>query len=300
MSLRDKNVPQNAMPLTKYLTEAVRKFVRESPHNTLGLASGEPAFDAPLTGFSSGADPLYGEFRNQIGSFYYTPQAMFEAVFPGEEAGPDELSVMSWIIPSTGKTRREQGKRGKHPSERWARTRSLGEEFNNHLRRHVVDLLTEKGIMAFAPLLSEVWSRSEEGPYAPCSNWSERHAAYAAGLGTFGLCDGLITPVGKAVRVGSVIARCRLDPTPRPYTDHHAYCLHFTRDTCRECVARCPVGALSQQGHDKKRCMQYTENTMNRYIREKYGLETYACGLCQAEVACTYGIPDPDTYQGKK
>jgi len=258
------------------------------------MASGEPAFDAPLVGFSSGADPLYKEFRRHIGDFYFTPLDMFRAVFTDERAAAEELTVISWIIPSTRKTREEQAARAKHPSERWARTRALGEDFNNHLRRFVVEELEKKGIRAFAPLLSTVWSRSDQGPYAPCSNWSERHAAYAAGLGTFGLCDGLITPVGKAVRVGSVIAKCELEPTQRPYADHHAYCLHFRHNTCRECVGRCPVGALSERGHDKKRCMRYTEHAMNAYIKKKYGLDTYACGLCQAGVACTYGIPQAD------
>ena len=40
--------------------------------------------------------------------------------------------------------------------------------------------------------------------YGMASCWSERHAAFVSGLGTFGLCDGLITPVGKAMRCGSV------------------------------------------------------------------------------------------------
>jgi epoxyqueuosine reductase QueG len=46
------------------------------------------------------------------------------------------------------------------------------------------------------------WSRRPSEKYVFSSNWSERHAAYTAGLGTFGLCDGLITPLGKAMRVG--------------------------------------------------------------------------------------------------
>lgn len=288
------------MSLELFLKDAVRKFGAESPSNSLGLDQKESAFDAPLVGFSSGADPLYREYRRHIGPFYYTPRDMFLAEFPDEEVDPEDLSVISWILPSTARTRRDQGKQDRHPSGRWARTRKLGEEFNNHLRHHLVEVLAAKGIMSFAPLLSPVWRRFDEGPYAPCSNWSERHAAYTAGLGTFGLCDGLITPVGKAVRVGSVIARITLPPTPRPYTDHHAYCLHFTHDTCRECVARCPVNALSETGHDKQRCMQYTEKIMSRYIKEKYGLDTYACGLCQAEVACTYGIPEPDMYESRK
>jgi epoxyqueuosine reductase len=48
--------------------------------------------------------------------------------------------------------------------------------------------------------------------------------AYAAGLGTFGLCDGLITACGKAMRTGSVAARLEIDALSRPYDDHQAYC----------------------------------------------------------------------------
>ena len=155
----------------------------------------------------------------------------------------------------------------------------------------MVEKLARAGINAVAPLLAPHWARYNEGPYQPCSNWSERHAAYAAGLGTFGLCDGLITPVGKAVRIGSVIAAMDITPTPRPYKDHHAYCLHFTEDICRKCIPRCPVKALSESGHDKKRCMQYTEQTMHKYIRREYGFDTYACGLCQSTVPCTDKIP---------
>ena len=168
------------------------------------------------------------------------PGDVFAVSFPDIEASAQDLTVISWIIPSTTRTREEHAGQKKHPSERWARTRALGEDFNNLLRRHVVDELIRIEIPAVSPLLSPLWKRFDEGPYAPCSNWSERHAAYAAGLGTFGLCDGLITPVGKAVRVGSVIAKCAIEPTPRPYTDHHAYCLHFSHDTCRECIPRCP------------------------------------------------------------
>jgi ferredoxin len=234
------------------LVKLIEKFVAGSSHNSLGMEQDEPAFDAPLVGFSNGSDALYKEYQNHIGSFYLLPADFFASSFPGVKHQPNDLVIISWIIPSTKKTREEQAGQDKHP----------------------------------------------EGPYAPCSNWSERHAAYAAGLGTFGLCDGLITPVGKAVRVGSVIAKCSVEPTPRPYTDHHAYCLHFSHDTCRECIGRCPVNALSEHGHDKKKCMQYTERAMNIYIKKKYGLDTYACGLCQAGVACTYGIPDADDYQG--
>jgi len=283
----------------EWVAEVIEKFTAEAEENTLGLATGEKAFNRPLVGFSGGADSLYLEFKNHIGSFYFTPHEFFTETFPGTQVESGELVVISWIIPSTARTRNEQADRKRYPSERWARTRSLGEAFNNTLRRKVVEVLKSENILSLAPLLSPLWRRYEEGPYAPCSNWSERHAAYAAGLGTFGLCDGLITPVGKAVRIGSVIAQADIPSSPRPYSDHHAYCLHYSHDTCRECITRCPVGALSERGHDKQRCMQYTERSMNKYIKDRYGFDTYACGLCQAGVPCTDGIPDALEYLGR-
>ncbi|MDH3327668.1 MAG: epoxyqueuosine reductase [Desulfobulbaceae bacterium] len=280
----------------QWLVETIENFTVENRDNTLGLPFHEKAFDRPLVGFSNGADPVYKNFKDHIGSFYCTPCELFEKTFPGSGANPKDLVVISWIIPSTLRTRTEQAEQKRYPSERWARTRSFGEDFNNALRRMVVEELRERSIPALAPILSPFWSRYDQGPYAPCSNWSERHAAYAGGLGTFGLCDGLITLVGKAVRVGSVIALLDIPPSPRPYSDHHAYCLHYTHDTCRECISRCPVNAISEKGHDKKRCMQYTEETMNKYIHDRYNLDTYACGLCQAGVPCTEGIPDAQGY----
>ncbi|MFH1217250.1 MAG: epoxyqueuosine reductase [Pseudomonadota bacterium] len=281
----------------EWIIAVIRDFVASSPENSLGLPTGEKAFAEPLVGFSSGADPLYEEFRRHIGGFYFTPQDLFQQTFSHEKAAAAELTVISWILPSTTRTRAEQSSQQKFPSERWIRTRALGEDFNTGLRRHVQEKLQENGIAAIAPLLSPLWSRSDQGPYAPCSNWSERHAAFAAGLGTFGLCDGLITPVGKAVRVGSVIAKITISPSRRPYDNHHAYCLHYTHDTCRQCIPRCPVNAISLQGHDKKRCMEYTERIMNRYIRETFGIETYACGLCQAGTACMDRIPVPEDVE---
>ena len=52
--------------------------------------------------------------------------------------------------------------------------------------------------------------------------------------------------------------------------------------------------ALSEEGHDKKKCMRYTERSMNVYIRKKFGIETYACGLCQCNVPCMDHIPRPE------
>lgn len=278
----------------EWIRKCVEDFVSRSFENTLGFSHQEKVFDSPLVGFASGTDSLWQVYRDHIGGFYLTPADIFLASFPDSAASPEELTVISWILPSTTLTRQEQAGQTRFPSERWARTRHYGELFNIALRRHLAAELAKAEVQAIAPLLSPSWHRSDEGAYAPCSTWSERHAAYAAGLGTFGLCDGLITQAGKAHRTGSVIARVKVPPSGRPYQDHHAYCLHFTHGTCGKCVARCPVKALSLKGHDKKRCREYTEHSMNEYLKKTFAIDNYACGLCQCGVPCTDHVPGPE------
>jgi hypothetical protein len=54
------------------------------------------------------------------------------------------------------------------------------------------------------------------------------------------------------------------------------------------------VKSLSLQGHDKKRCLKYTEHRMNRYLKDTRGIDTCACGLCQCGVPCMDHVPAPE------
>jgi epoxyqueuosine reductase QueG len=157
-----------------------------------------------------------------------------------------------------------------------------------------VHVLEENGYKAVAPSLLPEWSMKLSDEYVFASTWSERHAAYASGLGTFGLCDGLITPMGKAMRTGSVVARIEITPTTRPYGFHREYCLFFTKGTCGKCIARCPVGALSEKGHDKAKCRAHVRPATEEYVKAHYGFDGYGCGLCQTGVPCESKIPAKD------
>lgn len=263
-----------------------------SGENSLGPDHPEPAWDEPLVGFSRGDDPLYRQFKEAIGPFFRTPAEIFAATFPDVPAGPEELTVISWILPQTERTRLDSRREKTMPSERWALSRKYGEEFNVRLREHLVGALREAGHEAVAPQLSPLWKQEKSDRYGLASSWSERHAAYAAGLGTFGLCDGLITPRGKAVRCGSVVARIGVPPSERPYDDHHAYCLFYADGSCGKCVQRCPAGAVSREGgHDKLKCQHYLHEVTSKYIQSRLGFETFPCGLCQTGVPCEARIP---------
>lgn len=284
----------------KWLTTTIQEFVNQSPENTLQNEDNEKAFGEPLVGFSKGDDPLYDEYKRHIGPFYWTPIEIFTLTFPELSVIPEELTVISWILPQTSATKSDNRKQTKWPAERWARARIYGEKFNEKIRKHVVEVLQEEGYKAVAPMLSPLWSRKKSEKYGFASTWSERHAAYASGLGTFGLCDGLITPLGKAMRTASVVARIQILPTTRPYTGHHAYCLFFTRGICGKCIPRCPVGAITEEGHDKNTCYKHTSVASKKYTKKHYSFEGRGCGLCQTNVPCESKIPtkeDVDSFE---
>ena len=277
--------------LAIWIKGVIRDFINSSPENTLQDAANERAWDDPLVGFSRGDDPLYEEYKRHIGPFHWTPLEIFKKSFPETEVTARDLTVITWILPQREVTKADSRKEKEFPPERWARARLYGEEVNTKLRRHVVAALKEKGYKAVAPVPSPHFSRQMSDRYGFASNWSERHAAYAAGLGTFGLCDGLITPRGKAVRVGSVVAQMKIPAIARPYDDHHAYCLFYAKGTCKKCVERCPAGAVSEAGHDKMKCYSYTHGPAMSHTKSSYGFEVEGCGLCQTGVPCESRIP---------
>ena len=283
-----------------WLETIIKDFVNRSPENTLQNRENERAWADPLVGFSKGDDPLYKEYKEKIGSFYWTPSEIFNKTFTELKVEPDQLRVISWILPQVQATKSDNRKQTLYPSERWARARIYGEESNDKLREHVVAILQDSGFEAVAPMLSPLFERKTSERYGFASTWSERHAAHASGLGTFGLCDGLITPKGKAMRCGSVVAHIKISPTNRPYQDHQAYCLFFTQGICGKCIQRCPAKAITETGHDKVRCRKYIRSVTANYVKSHYGFDGYGCGLCQTGVPCESKIPtkqDLEAYE---
>jgi epoxyqueuosine reductase QueG len=125
------------------------------------------------------------------------------------------------------------------------------------------------------------WSGRLEGRHT--SLWSERHIAYIAGLGTFGLSRGIITRRGMAGRFGSLVTAAPFLPDEREYEELYQYC---TR--CGVCVRNCPAGAISlEHGKDNLICCTFLDE-----LKEKYGYRR-GCGQCQVAVPCESGIPVP-------
>jgi epoxyqueuosine reductase QueG len=268
------------MAMHDKLYNEIRRLVRESSAN-LQEDGCTPYFEEPLLGVAAADDPLFDRFKGIIGDFHLTPGELLAGA----------TAVICWVLPIAEPTRLSNRRERQFPSRAWARTRDLGEAFNVLVRRQLVAWLEEQGYRALAPQLSQRWQAIELPESGPASNWSERHAAYAAGLGTFSLNDALITQRGIAHRLGTVLTDCPLPPTPRSYSDHTSNCLHFRADTCRLCIPRCPVGALSARGHDKIKCRAYVYGTVPDAVATGYGVKATGCGLCQTGVPCEFRIP---------
>lgn len=84
------------------------------------------------------------------------------------------------------------------------------------------------------------------------ADFSQRHAAIAAGLGSFGRHNLVIHPqLGTRVNYTSIITNLILKPSPQCQED---FCLH-----CNVCVEKCPSGALNEEGKtDVMKCMGHS------------------------------------------
>ena len=274
-----------------WISSLIVDSVAKSPSNSIRNAEKEKAWDEPLVGFARGDDPIFQSYKEHVGPFHWTPLDIFSLTFPDATAKPEELSVISWVLPHTESIKADLRKEKTTPSEKWIRARIYGEEFNEELRRHVAETLTKAGHPAVVPVFSKSFKMGNSDRYGMASSWSERHAAYACGLGTFGLCDGLITARGKAIRCGSVVAQIKIPATPRPYQDHHAYCLFYATGACGICTTRCPAQAVTtKSGHNKMACMKQC-NATAEYADKQLGLKGYGCGFCQTGVPCESRIP---------
>lgn len=271
----------------------IRNYWADASSNSLHLASGEKAWARPHVAVARGDDPLFLHCKELIGPFLWTPEEAFALAFPKNSLPACELRVISYVLPQTPETRTDQCQATTLPAERWARSRFHGEEFNCELRLHLADTLTRAGHPAVAPERLPGFAYRQSERFGLASNWSERHVAFIAGLGTFGLSDGLITPWGKAVRFGSVVSHIDLPITERSYgDDHQAWCLWYAKGTCGLCAKRCPANAITTgAGHDKQACFNYIREVTTPYTTKTYGTGATPCGLCQVKIPCEAHVP---------
>jgi epoxyqueuosine reductase len=282
----------------RFIEKAIKKFVKTSPLNRLESFGGEPIFDQPLVGFADSDDPLFAEYKKVVHELHLSPREMLTLhlteTLKDEAPQLADVSVVSFILPINRKTLQANAREKEGPSLRWNHTRWKGQDFITGLSTYLVSLLEAMGTHALAPEISPYFKILQVSD-GFTSNWSQRHIAYAAGLGTFSLNEGFITSKGLAMRCGSVAVGIKLKPSDRPYENHLANCLFYAAGKCGKCILRCPGGAISEKGHDKLKCFEVLFVKQKPWAEGAYGsgyIGGYAgCGLCQTGVPCESRIP---------
>jgi len=277
----------------KEYREALLELFYQTGGNTLPESGDADAvcrslklFEEPLIGFGDASDPLFEEYRKPgiIGPWYRTPVEWMEGA----------STVISFFFPFTEEVRASNRVARKTCSVQWACGRIEGQQFQDVFMRNAVRFFEDRGVRAMAPGLSENFGTVRAGiikgkldcteglsPDTFGSNWSERHAAFVCGLGTFGLSKGLITEKGMAGRFSSILITERIPADERAYTEVYEYCTK-----CGACAKRCPLEAISvEEGKKNMICREYRERSLELY-RPRFG-----CGLCQTGVPCEHRNP---------
>ncbi|MHA1149093.1 MAG: hypothetical protein ACTSR8_12715 [Promethearchaeota archaeon] len=260
----------------------------------------------PILGVSSGADPIIRKFKEVVAPEHLTPLELWLAEGKNK-VSPEDLRVISIIFPYVDRVRKEfkenivQLSRVKLPAELYSMSRNYTNELKKETCRQTIQFLENEGYSAVAAMLSEAFNILTKGRFY--STWSERHYAFAAGLGTFSLSEALITfAAGCNVRIASVVTDAPLEITPRKTDDPFANCLFYVNGSCRKCADNCPAGAISEEGHNKNKCYLYGQK-ISRKMNQKIGnlLKPHwrhingewkeqnppvGCAFCQFNVPC--------------
>jgi epoxyqueuosine reductase len=269
------------------------KVVNHPANNMLYPFKGEKVFGEPIIGFVRGDDPIFQEYKNIIGPFHLTPKEVlaWQAKNNNVQAPKSEnISVISYIMPVESRIKDDNAKNSDWPSARWAHVKHQSEILSAQFVNEIVTELMDNGILAVNPDKTPLFKFKRFNNTGWASQWSQRHIAYAAGLGTFGLNDFLITEKGTAHRCGSFVVNLNLKPNRQRPNDIHAFCLHYQKGKCDKCITRCPVNAISESGHNKDKCYSFNKQSLG-YIIKHYHIFMNGCGLCATGVPCESTIP---------
>jgi ferredoxin len=258
-------------------------------------------FDRPVMGIADGDDEIFRLFRRVVSAGHLQPRDLLEKRSAGGKKG-SSVRVVSWALPFSREVRLSN--RGREwPSEIYSVARNNGAALIHDTLLRLSRFIQEEGFKSVAPAQDKEYDAFREPQWTFSSNWSERHVAYAAGLGRFGLNGCLITPLGTSVRLASIVTDLPLEVKVKKRAAYRAPCLENGGATCGVCVQRCPVQAIGMNGLDKSGCYERREAIRRNSLeifRQKFRLcpspivkggkremgISLGCALCLSNVPC--------------
>ncbi|NLJ78536.1 MAG: epoxyqueuosine reductase [Tissierellia bacterium] len=243
----------------------IEDYVKEY-ESTEGIRS---EWKVPLVAFADAMDPMFNRLKEVVAPTHAMPRDFMS----------DGRTIITYFLPFQDFIP-DSNIGGRKASEVWAIAYVETNELIARLNKHIKQRIEELG--HGAELIPMALS------YAPDnlkSDWSQRHVAYIAGLGKFGLNNMLITEKGCCGRVGSIITNLKIEPTKR---DEDEYCLYKAGINCTKCIDNCINDALRDDGFVRERCYEMCRENGERY---KYLGHSEVCGKCLVGIPCSFENP---------
>lgn len=248
------------------ISNIIQSFVNTySQENNL-----KSSFRDVIIKFAAADDPIFKEIKTAVGEVHVLPDDLLA----------DAKTVITYFVPLS-KEIVDSNIGGRLSSKEWAQAYLDLNQLINELDQHIKTELEKLGYKAVI-----IPTRTDFDKESLKNYWSHRHAAYAAGLGKFGLNNMLITDMGCCGRFASVITNLKIDASLR--TDKE-YCLYKAGEDCIKCVESCVNGALQIDSFDGHKC--YEMLIYNDIYHSDLLKSTEVCGKCCVGLPCSLTNP---------
>ena len=230
---------------------------------------GEDIWKKPLVSFIDAGDPALQSLKLSVSVNHLMPRD----ILPGAK------SVVCYFIPFTERiiTSNISGERA---SPEWARAYIETNALISRIGDTLETVLARSGFS-----VGKIPATHNFDPEVLISDWSHRHLAAIAGLGSFGLNNMLITGEGCCGRFGSMVTDCPLEAVKKTVGEK---CLYKIDGSCGACVTRCVGGAYPEGGFDRFAC--YRACLENAEFHRDIGYAD-VCGKCLVGLPCSAKDP---------
>ena len=231
----------------------------------VGNADSITKYRRPLVSFSNIRKQDLGYLKRNVNPVHKLPTALII----------DAVTIVSFFIPFSEEIV-NANRLCSAIAEEWAIAYAETNALIDQISRNLVMKLHEMGVKAAWEPPTHNFDKT-----TLTSKWSHKSMAKITCLGSFGLHQMIITDAGCAGRLGSLVINAAIISPPKKDTER---CFYHIDGTCRMCIDSCPVGALTIDGFNKKKCWQYILEIDRSfsYLYDKYKLKEPfdVCGKC--------------------
>lgn len=235
----------------------IKELIEESIKGMV-IDSQNTKYSGPIIAFADALDPEFEKIRDITHENHMLPR----------EWMPSGKTIVSYFIPFA-KELMEINRKHKYVAREWAvayiETNNLIKEINSS----IAEKLKLNNINTVWQLPAINYDSEKLMSY-----WSQRHIAYIAGIGTFGMNNMLITDKGCSGRYGSFIIDYKIEPNKK---NRKEMCLNKLNGSCGRCMDICPAKALTPQGFDRFKCRNWVE-AVDEFYSDLSSCD--CCGKC--------------------